>query len=326
MSVVDPTVRFSLSARLAFYRLSLPAERRPGRLEQGGTWQALLKNRQAPPPSPFADKERTSTFNNPQTHLVARRLQALEIAAAAPASRRLPYSLLVHAYSTIALRATFEQSSFEPGAEITVTASLLDTNVLPLPLERISMEVARPDGSTLELQLHGIAHHEYQAKFVARTPGVYRCRVRARGRDRQGFPFTRERTLTPAVFYGGNRAQANPLTSGSESRGDAGLLCDLLKCLEVDSALFARRLQELGIDWPKLRRCLLSRCGSHPTPLELARALEIELGRTGAARAARAYAASESAGSYTAPVAPAVDPAARPAAGGAPGGKGDCNC
>ena len=51
------------------------------------------------------------------------------------------------------------------------------------------MEVARPDGSTLELQLHGIAHHEYQAKFVARTaPGVYRCRVRARGRDSQGFP------------------------------------------------------------------------------------------------------------------------------------------
>ena len=142
----EPGMRYVLSTGVSYYRLVLPTELQADRFDQGGTWQALLTLGRP-------RLERTPDTQDGVDHGILRRIDArpsrgqLSLrrragaqrhallaahelpqaaapsnAAIAPsaapgaAPRTLPYSIIVHTYSNISLRARAEQSSYEPGA------------------------------------------------------------------------------------------------------------------------------------------------------------------------------------------------------------------
>ncbi len=263
-ATAEPTMQYRTGDGLAFYRLVLPLQLRPGRIDRAGTWHAVLTiGRPHTEPDPddsdgvdlsvLRGRRRRDASAGPtrrpfewERALAVARDEALGTAGAAAAERRgLPYSLLVHAYSNVALRAEAEQRSYEPGAEVTVSAGLTQSG---LPSDgAVWAELTRPTGTTSTVSLEPTEPGEFSGRFVTGPPGVYRIRVRARGRTRAGRPFTRERTLTAAVWRGGDR----PVDPGR----DDGLR-SVLTCLLTSGALDPEVLRKLGIDVERALRCL----------------------------------------------------------------------
>ncbi|MCF6301588.1 MAG: VWA domain-containing protein, partial [Proteobacteria bacterium] len=121
------------------------------------------------------------------------------------------YSVIVHSYSNLRMNASIHQNSFEPGANIRLRALL---NEYGLPIENranINVEVARADGSNFTVALSEIEPGIFEQSFVANIPGTYHCRFLANGTTIRGNEFTREQTLTAAVFQGGNRPTTEPV-------------------------------------------------------------------------------------------------------------------
>jgi hypothetical protein len=129
----------------------------------------------------------------------------LQPATATDSRRRLPYSILVHAYSKLSLRASVVQSGFEPGSTVTVDATITEAGVSPLQGTSVWVEVGRPDGPGSRVVLAETEPGRFNGSFLTSMAGVYRCRIRASGRSRAGYPFQREQTLTAAVWRGGDR-------------------------------------------------------------------------------------------------------------------------
>jgi hypothetical protein len=104
------------------------------------------------------------------------------------------------------------------------------------------------------------------------STGVYRFRVRASGRSRAGHPFTREQTLTAAVWQGGAH-DADPNANGLNDVLDwlderDRRFCELLGCT-LGSALTPeaeRNLKEGGINLDALKKCLAVYCRPRDRP------------------------------------------------------------
>jgi hypothetical protein len=189
-------------------------------------------------------------------------------ASSAGGRRTLPYSLIVHSYSNVALRAELQQSGYEPGARIDVQATLTQSGV-PLQGDGVVWgELTRPDGSQSSLEFQTVEPGRFAADFKASAAGVHKLRVRARGRTRMGLPFTREQTLTAVVWRGGDRDAQTGAGGGDRlidllNERDARL-CELLKCLlqrggGIDPEL-EKRLRGAGLDLDHLRKCLAGHC------------------------------------------------------------------
>jgi hypothetical protein len=272
-ATAEPAMRFGTGDGLAFFRVALPVQLRPDRFDRSGTWHALLtigrpRTEPTPDDSDGVDLSilrgrRAGTSDGPPQRRPFEFERAFAVvneapatdpgtpAAAAVAEGRFPYSLAVHAYSGAGLRVEVEQRSFEPGADITLHATLTQSG---LPVDgAVWAEITRPDGSASTTTLEAAAPGEYAGTFVAGAPGVHRVRVRARARTRVGRPFTREQTVTAAVWRGGDSG------TGGGSAGHAPDLCRLLSCL-LDGGTIGRELQErlrrLGVDLDQARKCL----------------------------------------------------------------------
>ncbi|TDO58991.1 von Willebrand factor type A domain-containing protein [Kribbella sp. VKM Ac-2571] len=267
----EPAMRYVTGDGVAYYRITLPVQLRPGRFDQAGTWHALLTigrphTGRTPDDSDGVDLSilrgrANQPLRSAASARPARRPFEFERAFAVanepaegeqPGQRGLPYSLVVHSYSNVSLRAAADQRSFEPGAEVTINATLTQSGVPVDGDPSVWADVTRPDGSVVTLVLDGV--DDFTASFGTTLPGVYRIRVRARGRTRVGRPFTRERTLTAAVWRGGDNP---PAPSGGDS------FCEWLSCLFKDGVIdekLIERLRRLGFDLDALRKCLRG-CG-----------------------------------------------------------------
>jgi hypothetical protein len=280
LAMGEPGMRFVLSNGVSYYRLALPLQLTPGRFDQGGTWYALLtigkprleretdpaastdilRSSFAAPPKPSARPPRGQLAQR-DAILTAERFaaaDATQVAAAVANARTLPYSLVVHAYSNLSLAAHLEQRSFEPGATVELFASLARSGIPFSDHAAVWADVTRPDGgsATVALGKHGAG--QFKGSYATSIPGVYRFRIRARGTTEQGEPFTREKTLTAAVWRGGDQTGGGG-TTGTGGTGRPGL-CELLKCLLTSEGALgpeaAARLRALGIDVAILRKCL----------------------------------------------------------------------
>jgi hypothetical protein len=179
----------------------------------------------------------------------------------------VPYSIVVHAYSNLTLEAQAEQSGFAPGGRVNLTASLAQSGI---PLERAGQvwaEVTAPAGTTMTVAMPEGTGGQFAAAFDANAVGVYRIRVRATGTTRGGEPFAREKTLTAAVWRGGDQVtdpRTNPQVIVDYLRERDERLCKLLTCLvRRDGAIspeFERRLRGLGLDVDSVRKCLAEWC------------------------------------------------------------------
>src|SRR6185295_16738684 len=193
--------------------------------------------------------------------LAAERLgTATRVAAAAVDQTQIPYSLVVHTYSNLSLDAYVKQDGSEPGARIEVYASLAQSGIPLGHSAQVWVDVTNPNGQTATITMNEFDAGQFTGSMVAPVVGVYRLRVRARGTTVRGEPFTREKTLTAAVWRGD--PVPNPEGGGHEgtTRDRDECLCKLLECFLRRDGLVSRelekRLRELGIDLEQARKCV----------------------------------------------------------------------
>ena len=285
LAMSEPGMRFVLSNGVSYYRLALPYEFMPNRFDAGGTWYALLRiGGPRLEPGNTANGVDYSIMNPvPKVQATASagrglRLQHDSIVAAeerakcpvvstnAQASANnqciVPYSIVVHAYSNISLAAHTIQTSFEPGASIQLDASLFQSGIPGITQGYIWAEVTRPNGTMVNVPMAVNETGDFVANYNTSSPGVYRFRIRAIGTSANGERFTREKTLTAAVWQGGNYV-VNP--SGGHNNTQK-YLCELLQCLLRRNGAITpdleKRLEALGFNLAQARECFARLCST----------------------------------------------------------------
>jgi hypothetical protein len=283
----EPAMRYVLGNGVSYYRLVLPTQLILERFDQGGTWHALLtigrprhrattdheqgidasiaRGLHASPEIRLRSQEHLGFPTEQQrSFAIAQGVRAISTGE----RFTLPYSLLVHSYSNISLRAQLHQDGYEPGARVSVQATLTQSS---LPLQGdpfVWGELTRPNGSQATLAFQPEEPGAYAAEFVAGISGIHKLRVRARGRTRKGMPFMREQTLTAQVWSGGNRDAETGIGGGDrliEALNERDeRLCDLIQCLlhrgVAITPEFEARLGAEGIDLDLIRKCLERYC------------------------------------------------------------------
>jgi hypothetical protein len=241
-AAAEPTAQFIVTPRASYYRLSLPALPATPSGSHAGRWHAVLTL-----------GRRTQGINAEVLHELRQ--------------RALPYNLLVHAYSNLHFQATLQQTSYEPGAQVVLHATLREYDVLFDRRARVWAEVTRPDGVQSTVTLTPQSGGLYEGSFHTTLPGIYPLRVRAAGQTFYGRPFQREQTLTATVFPGGDRPGRDPglatLIDWLAERDER--FCHLIDCLLHDAGkVWLKRLAESGVDVERLVACLKEFCDRKP--------------------------------------------------------------
>ena len=240
--IIDPAVAgphpmaaFEAGQMVSLYRVGLPIPLSSDSAH-AGLWHARLKIDRVAFKRYLASKRDDPAF-------------------AATAAHGLLYNFNVHAYSNLRLRTTLTQSRHEPGATIKIRAVLTEYGV---PVERRAQcltEITRPDNSGASVGMAETEPGIFELDATASLPGVYRFRIVASGKTLRGRPFTREQTLTGAVWRGGDR----PPPSGGLDRGDHECWRELIDCLMQQEGVMGA-IRRLGIDINAVRRCLKEHC------------------------------------------------------------------
>jgi hypothetical protein len=261
---------YVLSQNISYYRIVLPILLEPGRPQQAGTWEALLSigkpNRNGPTGS-------GQQFQN-DTRFQTTGMNAFQEQYGTTTSdlRTLPYSLVVHSYSDLTLRATLSQSGYEPGATVRLNATVAVAGMPALHGIACWAEIKRPDSVPMVINLNHDTNGQFAGGFTTTLPGVYLCRIRARGRSTKGFPFYREQTLTAVVWKGGDSqggpssGQNNPIITWLCQRDER--MCQLLNCLLGSGGAISpellRTLDKYGLNIEKFKSCLKQYCSELP--------------------------------------------------------------
>ncbi|QEA37737.1 VWA domain-containing protein [Pistricoccus aurantiacus] len=230
---------YAVGTNMAFYRfgLPLPVGEHSAR---AGTWQAVLE----------IDMKRWKRYLAEQGEQKV--------------PRGVRYSLSVHAYSNLRMRARLDQESLAPGGLCGISAVLTEYD---LPLERrarIVAEIERPDHGRLELPLDEVEPGIFEAVLPTSMHGLYRICLRASGKSRRGLPFTREQLLTAAILRNDRPAPSisekpdeKPEEEAPTARpgDDEAAWRRLIACLLSQDGIRAL-MAKYRLDAEDLRRCL----------------------------------------------------------------------
>lgn len=184
----SPALDLRSGANVLFCHIALPVPLGHG-AAHAGRWHALLNVE----PGKIHERE-------PFTHH-SHALASLQ-------AHGVPYSLLARTWSDIDLRASLSQDSNEPGAGIRLRAALTEYDAPLAGSARVGVELERPDGTSETFAMDEAAPGVFEAGRTADLAGVYRFRVLARGTSQGGYEFTREQTMTAAVWRGGDSPPA----------------------------------------------------------------------------------------------------------------------
>ncbi len=242
---VAPTIPgggYAAAQNNAYYRLSLPALL-PGGAAPPGTWNAVLEV------DPGGYKKYVSILERLSGENEHARYEYREALA-----HGVRYNLNVHTFSNLRMTPTLSQTGNEPGATLALRVALTEYGVPFAGRATVWANLERPDGTSAYLALPETDPGVFETSVVGTIPGIYAFDVHAAGTTLRRAAFTREQTLTAALWVGGDHDP--PTTKGD---GDGGQrICELLTCL-LDEALGPeawKRLEAAGIRVDVLRKCL----------------------------------------------------------------------
>jgi Common central domain of tyrosinase len=229
-------VTFNVGQNIDYYRFTLPVPIGSG--AGAGTWNAILE----------LDERTFERLCHGVAGVNATKGQQC---------RGVRFSVNVLSWSNLRMKARLYQNSLQPGGTLTLRAVLKEYGQPVDHRATVRAEMTRPDGTGTTLLLAEIEPGVFETSTVAMIPGVYKFHVIASGFSMRGIPFTREQTLTGAVFPGGD----NPGETTPGGPGGGEQLCCLLGCLLADPGV-ERFLKEKGIDAAALLRCVKKCCQS----------------------------------------------------------------
>jgi hypothetical protein len=247
--IIDPTVAganpmasFEIGSQVSLFRVGLPIPLGTNSAHSG-RWYARLKI------DAKAYKRYLASLDNYPAQL------------ATAAAHGIRYNLNVHAYSNLRMNATVTQTSNEPGASITVRGLLTEYGVPVASRATSRAELTRPDNTNATLTMPEVEAGVFEVTTLASLPGIYRFRILAEGRTLRSRPFTREQTLTAAVWKGGD---APPPSGKDDPNAGHDRFCRFIECLLQQKGI-GELLRKAGIDLSGLRRCLEEYCRK-PSP------------------------------------------------------------
>jgi hypothetical protein len=232
----NPGLSYVVGDNVTYYRMTLPVAT-PGGEAHRGTWHAVLE----------VDEKGYRRYLNRVEELDPEGFRVVE-------THGVRYSLAVHARSALSMDATLGRTGYEPGATLTLRATVREYDRLPVEDATVEATVTRPDGTSSTVTLGEVESGTFETELVAAASGTYRFDVRARGRSLRGTPFTRERLLTGAVWHGGD----DPFPTGTDDPRAGLLLCDLARCLTREA--FAEALERLEVDPEVVLNCVERYC------------------------------------------------------------------
>lgn len=189
-------ITYNVGARTRSYRFTLPVAFATN--NHAGQWHVILRVNDA----------EWRKYDTPLTHIPA--------GGSGPGAAGARYSVVVHTFSNLKMKPRIDQSSLEPGAAITLRANLTEFGVPVEGRALVNVMVTRPDVSVVSIALNEEPEGNFEKVFTANMSGIYTCRFMASGTTMRGKSFTREQTLTAAVWNGGD----NPRTpTGNENEG-----------------------------------------------------------------------------------------------------------
>ena len=190
-------ITYNVGLRTRTYKFTLPVAFPAG--NHDGKWHVVLR----------VNERDWQRFDRPTT-------TAVPVGGVGPGTAGARYSVEVHTFSNLKMKPRIDQTSFEPGATITLRASLTEYGIPVEGRAVVNVRVTRPDGSVVVYALNEEPEGNFERSFIANMSGIYSCRFMASGTTMRGKPFTREETLTAAVWHGGD----NPRTpTGDENEG-----------------------------------------------------------------------------------------------------------
>lgn len=235
---------YGVGSNMSYYRFTLPLAL-GGQPARAGTWYAVLE---------MTDQKRSATF---ATNAASARVGGIR------------YSFTAQSFTNLRMDARLSQNSLQPGASLTISATLSEYGVPVEHRATVRAEVEQPDGARVMLPLAETAPGSFQAGTTATLAGVYRVRVLASGFTLRGIPFTREQLLSATAILGGD----NPLpTSGPSTKAQDEELCRLVHCLLGPKSL-GGLLAQHGVDPKVVSSCFESWCRAKlagPSAQELA--------------------------------------------------------
>jgi hypothetical protein len=237
VAAATPGVDFAVGSSATFYRMNLPVPISGGEAREG-SWNVVLQL------DPRGYKKYLASLKDNPDELKRVRTHGLR------------YSVNIHSFSNLRMRANLSQDSLEPGANLTLRATLTEYG---LPVEgraRVWFDLEYPDGSTISLTLPELNAGVFETSIAATVSGVYRFRVFAEGHTLRARPFTRERLVTGSVWRGGDNP---PPTTDSDPSERNRRNCELLSCL-LSQASLVKYLKRQKIDVEELRRCIKRYC------------------------------------------------------------------
>jgi hypothetical protein len=240
--IMDPSTAvglgntFAVGTNMRHYRFTLPVALGGG--AQAGTWNALL------------------TLNERDFQKQLSGLENQREAYFRALAHGVRYSFTAQTYSNLRMQAQLSQTSLQPGATITIRATLSEYGLPVDHRAEILAELTHPDGTEEILTLAETQPGAFGTSIVAATDGIYRFRVIATGVTLRRVSFTREQTLTGAVIRGGDNP---PPTSGTDPRSRNEHLCQLLSCL-LQNDFVVKYFRERGIDVEALTKCVEEWC------------------------------------------------------------------
>jgi hypothetical protein len=172
------------------------------------------------------------------------------------ATRGIRYNFSAQAFSNLRMKASASQNSLQPGAQVTLSATLMEYGIPVTRRASVRAEVERPDNTRTTLSLTEVEPGLFQATMTAILHGVYRFRLVASGATMRGISFSREQLLSATAILGGD----NPLpTSGPSTKAHDEQLCRLMECLLGPHA-FGGFLSQNHVDPKGVRGCIEAWC------------------------------------------------------------------